>query len=69
MVDCEKGASFFIVPVSITTLIGLKSVPQFLQVFSFLGKCRPNGHKVPLGSLLVNFLCHVLRLFVPFSCL
>ena len=38
---------FVISPVAINTLIGFKAVPQFIQVLTFEGKCRPKGHKVP----------------------
>ena len=40
---------FLIAPVDINTLIGFKAVPQFLQVFSCVGKYKPKGHKRKLG--------------------
>ena len=62
-----KGAGFLITPVSINTLIGFKLVPQIIQVFICTGKCRPKGHKVPLGKFSVNVLCYILRLFILIS--
>ena len=65
----ERVPVFAISPVAINTFIGFKAVPQVLQVCSCVGKCRPKGHKGPLGQLLVNVFCYILRLFVLFLCL
>ena len=40
---------FVIAPVAIHILIGLKEVPQVIQVWSCMSKFRPKGHKVLLG--------------------
>ena len=52
----ERVPVFVVAPVAINTFIGFKAVPQVLQVFSFVGKYWAEGHKVPLGSLLVKVL-------------
>ena len=40
---------FVISLVGINTFIGFKEVPQVIQVWSFVGKCRTKGHKISLG--------------------
>ena len=39
----------FFSPVAMSTLIEFKAVPLVIQVWSFVGKCSPKGHKDLLG--------------------
>ena len=45
---------FAISPVAINTFIGFKADPQVIQVWSFIGKFFPKGHKGPLVYFLTN---------------
>ena len=70
---CERlwwGCCFFVITnVAINKLIGFKAVPQFIKVWSSVGKCWLKIHQEaprPIG--LIPCICFVLHLKVIFSC-